>query len=179
MNKWVEQTKIARINVIVIGIAVLGLTFMAGMNIYRMVNGIPVSPVEIGAWVIILVALIERSYGRYTYDADGKGLNIVKSGFFGTRVFEVPYRQVAGIYLYKAKMIGYLKFRRTFRLHSALDAGKVWTIAYRVDNKGKEVNERIYFKPSDDMLKFLSDKMPGKVMVPETQVITEVLSKEE
>lgn len=160
------------------GLAIAVFLFMAVASAYRLSRGGAVTPFEIGALIIIFFALLERSQGRYEYEADGRGLKIRKTSLLGKHEYEVSYRQVIGIYRYQAKLIGYIKFRRTFRLHSALDARDVWTIAYQSDYRGKVVNERIYFKPSSEMLRFLAEKIPGKVMVPETQVITDVLSKE-
>ena len=136
-------------------------------------------PSELGFLIIILVALIERAQARYTYETDAKAIRITKDGLLGRKTYEVSYRQIMGIYLYKAKLIGVLKFRRTFRLNSALDNRKVWVIAYKVLVSGKrEHNERIYFKPSDEMLKFISARLPGKVMIPENQVVVEAIQKE-
>ena len=73
-----------------------------------------------------------------------------------------------------------MKFRRTHRMNSALDGRTVWAIAYKVGVSGKpEHYERIYFKPSDEMLEFLSGRMPGKVMVPEKKVVVAALQEEQ
>jgi hypothetical protein len=64
-----------------------------------------------------------------------------------------------------------IKFRRTFRLHSALDGRPVWVIAYEAPGRrGKPENRRIFFKPSDVMLEMLHEKMPSKVKVTEEDI---------
>ena len=176
MNRWTEKTEITRKNILVIGLAVAVLAFLIAAALFRWTHGGAVTPLEIGSLLIIALVLLERALGRYEYEADGKELRIVKKGLLGRHVYEVSYGQIIGIYRYKAKLVGYIKFRRTHRLHSALDGRTVWVIAYRVTPVGKkEYNERIYFKPGAKMLEFLTAKLPGKVKVPETQVVVEAL----
>ena len=98
---------------------------------------------------------------------------------FGKRTYVIFLKSIAGIYRYKAQLVGILKFRRTFRLHSALDKRPVWTVAYQLtDANGKDINQRVYAKFSPEMLDFLSALVPGKVKIPEKKVIAEVISKE-
>jgi hypothetical protein len=179
MSKLVEKTIVSRKNVIVIGIAVAFFLFMLSSSIFRWMHGIRVTPLEIGTVVIILFVLLERAQPRYEYDADNRRLLLKKNGLFGNKTVEIEYRQLVGIYAYKAKLVSVLKFRRTHRMNSALDGRDVWVIAYKVSPSGKtEHNERVYFKPSEQLLEFLSAKLPGKVKVPENQVVIEALGKD-
>lgn len=179
MSKIAEKTIVSRKNVIVIGIAVAAFLFLLFASVVRWMHGMPVTPFEIGSLLIILFVLLERAQPRYEYEADNRRLLLKKRGILGNRDIEVEYRQIVGIYAYKAALVSVLKFRRTHRMNSALDGRDVWVIAYKVWPSGKpEHNERIYFKPSEAMLEFLAGKMPGKVKVPETQVVIEALSKE-
>ena len=180
MSKLVEKNIVSRKNLIVLAIAVALFLFMASGSIYRYMKGYGVSPFEIASMLIIVFALVDRAQGRYEYEADARGLRFRKRGWLGSKDYEISYRDVIGIYEYKAKLIGYLKFRRTLRLNSALDGRMVWVIAYKVGVSGKpEHYERIYFKPSDEMLQYLSGRMPGKVKVPETQVVVDAFKSEE
>jgi hypothetical protein len=180
MSKMVERSIVSRKNVIVIAIAIAVLLFMASGSFYRYIRGGGVSPFDISAMLIIVFALLERAQGRYEYEADARCIRFRKRSWLGSKDYEVSYRDIIGIYKYKAKLIGYLKFRRTHRLNSALDGRMVWAIAYKVGVSGKpEHYERIYFKPSDEMLQYLSERMPGKVMVPETQVVVDAFRDEE
>ena len=180
MNKLVENTIIARKNVIVMGCVVAFFFAWVALTFWGWVRYGIIRPTELGFLIIILLALVERAQARYSYETDARTIRITKNGLLGHKTYEVGYRQIMGIYLYKAKLIGVLKFRRTFRLHSALDNRKVWVIAYKVSPSGKkEHNERIYFKPSEAMLQFLSARLPGKVMISENQVVTEDIQKEE
>ena len=179
MNRLTENTVIARNNLLVTGLAAAVLLFIIVGVWYKWSRGGMVTPLEAGSIALILLMLIERAIGRYGIDADAREIQITKRGMFGRQKIAVSYRQIVGIYQYKAKLIGYVKFRRTHRLHSALDGRNVWVIAYKVQPSGKqEYNERIYFKPSEAMLQFLSARIPGKVMVPENQVVVDVLQKE-
>jgi hypothetical protein len=179
MSKFAEQSIVSRKNVIVIGIAIAFFLFMLSSSIFRWMHGIRVTPLEVGSLVIILFVLLERAQPRYEYEADTRRLLLKKIGMFGNKNVEVEYRQIIGIYAYKAKLVSILKFRRTHRMNSALDGRDVWVIAYKVLPSGKtEHNERVYFKPSEQLLEFLSSKLPGKVKVPENQVVVEALSKD-
>jgi hypothetical protein len=179
MSKFVEKSIVSRKNVIVIGIAIAVFLFLLFASVFRWTQGLRVTPFEIGTLVIILFVLLERAQPRYEYEADNRRLLLKKNGLLGNKTVEIEYRQIVGIYAYKAALVGVLKFRRTHRMNSALDGRDVWVIAYKVWPTGKpEHNERVYFKPSEQLLEFLSAKLPGKVKVPETQVVIEALGKE-
>lgn len=177
MNRLAEKTAISRKNLLVFGLAAAALLFIIAGSWYKWSRGGTVTPLEVGSIALILIVLAERAAGRYEIEADNREIRISKNGLFGQQKVDVSYRQIVGIYEYKAKLIGYIKFRRTHRLHSALDERDVWVIAYKVQPSGqKEHHERIYFKPSKEMLQFFAARMPGKVMVPEKQVVLEVLN---
>ena len=180
MNKRWEKSIISRKNVVVMALGVAVLLFLASGSIYRYVRGGGVNPFEMVSMLIIVFALAERSQGRYEIEADSRSLMIRKRGWIGSKEVSVDYRDIIGIYKYKAKLIGYVKFRRTHRMNSALDGRTVWAIAYKVGISGKpEHYERIYFKPSDEMLEFLSGRMPGKVMISEKKVVVAALQEEQ
>ena len=180
MNKRWEKSIISQKNVVVVALGVAFLLFLASGSIYRYVRGGGVNPFEMVSMLIIVFALVERSQGSYEIEADGRSLKIRKRAWLGSKELSVDYRDVIGIYKYKAKLIGYVKFRRTHRMNSALDGRTVWAIAYKVGISGKpEHYERIYFKPSDEMLEFLSGRMPGKVMISEKKVVVAALQEEQ
>lgn len=179
MNRFAEKTVIARKNLLVIALAAFVLLFIMAGSWYKWSRGGTVTPLEVGSIVLILLVLVERASGRYQIEADAREIQLVKSGMFGRHKLEISYRQIIGIHEYKAKLIGYVKFRRTHRMHSALDGRGVWVIAYKVQPAGKsEYNERVYFKPSKELLGFLAARIPGKVMVPETQVVVDALKED-
>ncbi len=179
MSKFVETSIVSRKNIIVIGIAVAVFLFLLFASVVRWMHGMAVTPFEIGSLLIIVFVLLERAQPSYEYEADSRCLLLKKRGILGNKTIEVEYRQLVGVYAYKAALVSVLKFRRTHRMNSALDGRDVWVIAYKVSPSGKtEHNERVYFKPSEQLLEFLSAKLPGKVKVPETQVVLAALGKE-
>jgi len=96
----------------------------------------------------------------------------------GTKAYEVAYKDISGIYNYKTNLVHVIKFRRTFRLNSALDNRPVWVMAYTAPgNRGKMENRRIFFKASDELLNLLAEKMPNRVKVKEEQVVLDILNK--
>ncbi len=180
MNKLWEKSIISQKNVVVMALGVAVLLFLASGSIYRYFRGGGVNPFEMVSMLIIVFVLVERSQGSYEIEADSRSLMIRKRGWIGAKDLAVDYRDIIGIYKYKAKLIGYVKFRRTHRMNSALDGRTVWAIAYKVGISGKpEHYERIYFKPSDEMLEFLSGRMPGKVMISEKKVVVAALQEEQ
>lgn len=174
----IERTILSKPNIVVVGCGVVVLVCLVTANLIKYFNGDSSSPFEAGAYLIILVALVERAQGKYEYEADQYKLSIRKKGLLSHETFDIPYQNIFGIYRYKAKLVGYMKFRRTLRLHSALDGRTVWTIAYKKKENSKDVTERAYFKPSEDMLNFLAAMMPDRVMVPENKVVIESLARE-
>ena len=179
MNGLMEKTVISRKNLLIFGLAAAALLFIIAGSWYKWSRGGTVTPLEVGSIALILVVLAERAAGRYQIEADNREIRMSKNGLFGRQKVDISYRHIVGIYAYKAKLVGYIKFRRTHRLHSALDGRDVWVIAYKVQPAGqKEHHERIYFKPGKEMLQYLAARMPGKVMVSENQVILEVLNRD-
>lgn len=179
MEKVVVQSEASKKNFIVMTIAITAFAALAIFSLYKWFVLNLFQPLEIMAASMILFVLVERMTAKYTYEMDKKVLRLTKRGLLGSISHEVPYRDIFGVYRYKPQLIGVLKFRRTYRFNSALDARDVWTLAYSVpDNKGKTQNRRFYFKPGDKLLAALQSKLPDKVMIPEEQVIRDVLSKE-
>lgn len=135
---------------------------------------------EIIFGLIVLFVMLERMSAKYTYEVGRKSILFTKQGLFGRKsVHEVSYKDIFGIYRYKAKLIGYIKFRRTFRLNSAMDGRDVWVLGYEVqDAKGKKQNHRVYFKPTAVMLAELDKKLPGKLHGTEEHTITEMIKEE-
>lgn len=179
MEKVVVHSEAARKNLIVMLIAVGTFAVLTLFSLYKWLSLGIFQPTELMAEALVLFVLIERMSAKYTYEMDKKVLKLTKKGLLGTVSHEIPYRDIFGVYRYKPQLVGVIKFRRTYRLNSALDPRVVWTLGYTASGfKGKTENRRIYFKPGDDLLRALHAKLPDKVMVPEEQVIKEVLSKE-
>lgn len=180
MEKLVEHSQSHRKQRIVISVILAFLFGMAALSAYFWATRHTVdpyrlfTPIMIGSWVIW------RAGSRFTYEADKKGLRIVKTSLFGgVTTYDIPYRDIDGIYYYEPKLMSIIKFRRTFRLHSALDGRPVWVIAYEAAGpRGKRENRRAYFKPSDVMLELLHEKMPSKVKVTEEDIFAQKVARE-
>lgn len=177
MNQWSETSIVSSKNrkvmtvVIVVFISMLVVTLCQWifLGFYNLL--------ELFFEAMLLLVFVERSGGRYTYEITELGLRITKQGLFdGVTYYEVPYRSIFGVYPYQQRLIEIIKFRRTYRLHSALDARDVWTIAYGIpDSNGKMENRRIYCKPSKAMLQILQEKLPTTVMTSENSVVVTML----
>jgi len=180
MDKLTEHSEVSTKNLVAIVIGIGVLLMMMLLTLYNwVVLGFP-NPLELFFEAMFVFVLVERAGGKYIYEREDRVLRIVKRSFFGSvTTYEIPYKDILGIYLYKPQLIGVIKFRRTYRLHSALDRRNVWTMAFAVsDQAGKMENRRIYFKPSNTMLTALQGKLSGKVMVPEETVVTNILKNE-
>ena len=100
--------------------------------------------------------LIERAQAKYFCELDKRRIRFTKKSLLGTQTIEVAYKDISGIYDYKTKLVSVIKFRRTYRLNSALDNRPVWVIAYSVPGKrGKMENRRIFFKASDEFINYI------------------------
>jgi type IV secretory pathway TrbD component len=181
MGKLTEHSELAKKNLVAIVMTSGALLMMMVFTLYSWIVLGFGNPLELFFEAMFLFVLVERAGGKYTYEVDKRVLRIVKRNFWGRiTTYEVPYEDIMGVYFYKPQLIGVIKFRRTYRLHSALDRRNVWTIAFTVtDQAGKTENRRIYFKPSDVMLTALQEKLPGKVMVSEETVVINILKNEE
>lgn len=181
MHKLTEHSEVSKKNLIALTIASGALVLMLAFTIYNWIMLGIRNPLEVFFIAMFIFVLAERAGGKYTYELDKKVLHIIKRSLFGrVTMYEVPYKDIVGIYFYKPKLVGVIKFRRTYRLHSALDRRNVWTIAYAVsDQVGKTEHRRIYFKPGDAMLTALQEQLLGKVMVSEETVVTSILKDED
>lgn len=178
MEKIIVQSNTSKKNFIVLSIAVAAFAVLAAGSFYKWLALGMFQPLELMAELLVLFVLVERMSAKYRYEMDKKVIRLSKRGLLGQVNHEIPYRDIFGVYRYKPQLIGVLKFRRTYRFHSALDARDVWTLAFTVHKaKGKTENRRFYFKPDDKLLAALQQKLPEKVM-PEERIIQQVLSKE-
>lgn len=179
MSKIVEHSIISKKNVLVILVALFVLVTMAAFPIYGWLKGYSVPSYELVFELMLVFVLVERVSGKYTYELEKKQLRLTKRGLFCTQTYNVNLKDLIGIYDYKPKLIGPIRFRRTLRLHSALDGRSVWTIAFKCTNKkGKQENWQIYFKPSERLLNQLQELYPRKVMIPEQEAVVSALMEE-
>ena len=178
MDAFCVQSRVSRKNGIYTVAGLLLILFILAGDIYRWFFLRLYHPLELLLVVALLLLYIERIGARYTYSADGASLQVTKRGLFGAREYRIVYSDILGIYFYKPKLVSVIKFRRTFRLHSALDDREVWTLAYTADNKnGGRENRRIYFKPGEELLDFIAKSLPDKVRISEEAVVQETLRR--
>ncbi|WP_145098431.1 hypothetical protein [Sporomusa sp. KB1] len=177
MDKLVARSEVSKKNAIIMTISVAVLALLVIWSLYKWFVLTVIQPLELMAEALVLFVLIERTSAKYTYEMDKKVLRLTKCGLLGKRSHEVPYSDIFGVYRYKPQLMGVLKFRRTYRFHSALDGRDVWTLAYTaVGLRGIIENRRFYFKPGAKLLMALQE-LPGKIIMSEEQVIKSVLSK--
>jgi hypothetical protein len=168
----VEKSQVDRKNAIVLGVPIVYFLVMTLLSLYAWVKYGIVKPMDLFVYILFMSVLVERAAGKYAYEVDENCFKLTKASlFFSTQTYQVPFANILGVYRYKAKLIGLMKFRHTFRLHSALDGRTVWTMAYtQTDKNGKLENGRMYIKPSDELLEYLQSKMPGRVKVTEEEI---------
>lgn len=177
LGKLAARSEVSKKNAIIMAIFITILALLVMWSLYKWFVLTVVQPLELMAEALVLFVLIERTSAKYTYEMDKKVLRLTKCGLLGKKKHEVPYSDILGVYRYRPQLMGVLKFRRTYRFHSALDGREVWTLAYTaVGLRGTIENRRFYFKPGEKLLRALQ-AMPGKVIMSEEQVINSVLSK--
>jgi hypothetical protein len=167
-----EKSQFDKKNLIVLGIPIVYFLFMSVLSVYAWVKYGVVKPMDLFVYLLFMFVLIERASGEYTYEVDDKIFRITKKRLiFSPKLYEIPLENILGIYKYKAKLIGLLKFRHSDRMHSALDGRDVWTLAFQgTDKKGKPENNRVYIKPSESLLDFIDSKIPGRVKISEEEI---------
>lgn len=175
MKNVMDSTVVHKKNLVIILLSVLGMVALISFSIYRYFDIGFWSPIEFFAEIMIILVLINRAQIKVTCELEKKLIRVTQKSWFGTQVLEIPYHDVFGIYRYAPKLISTVKFRRTYRLHSALDPRPVWTLAYRSDQNGKTVNQRIYFKAGEEFLNHLQEKMPRKVGISEEQAARDII----
>ncbi len=173
-----DQTIIGKNNVVIALVSTMALIGMVGFSIYRYMDIGFFSRAELLAEIMLIFFFAGRIKPKYTVELCGKELRFTKRGWWGQGLYEVSCRDILGIYRYAPRLVNPVRFRRTYRLHSALDPRAVWTLAYRVEQTGKSANQRIYFKADSDFLRALNEKMPGKVSIEEAEVIKDVILSE-
>jgi len=178
MEKIVDQSIVTKKNAYAIMFSVAMLVAMIGFSVYRYFDIGFWSPLEVFAELMIIFVLIDRAQSKITYELDKRVFRITKKSFLGTQVHEIPYKDVFGIYNYIPKLVGAVKFRHTYRLHSALDGRKVWTLAYQVMNKSKTENRKIFFKASEELLNGLNQRLPNKVRITEEEAVRNIILSE-
>ena len=175
MEKIVDYSLTHKKNAAVILISIAALMALVGFSLYRYFDIGFWSPVEFFAEIMIIFVLIYRAEIKVTCELEKKSIRITKKSWLGSQVFDIPYQSVFGMYRYVPKLISTVKFRRTYRLHSALDPRPVWTLAYQVEKNGKTENQRIYYKVGEEFLNGLQDRLPNKVGVSEEQVLRNII----
>jgi hypothetical protein len=165
MVRLVQISSADKKNAIVISVAIGFFTLLACFSLYKWFFLNIKQPAELFFAIMFLFVLLERARAKYTYEAHDKHIRFIKHGLFNTKEYEVPYKSVLGFYLYKPQLISAIQYRKTYRLHSALEHKDVWTLAHEVtEPNGKKVNYRIFFKPNNDMLALFDEILPGKVI---------------
>lgn len=174
-----DVSQVAKKNKIVMMIA--ALVFL----VFLVVNGLRYYELNIQEPVIIfldlmfLYVIFDRSHPKFTTEIDKRCFRVAKKSWYGTKVLEVPYKEIVGIYKYKAGLAHAVSFRRSYTMNSALDNRTVWVLAYRTANKkGKMENRRIFIKTSSEMLDALAQRLPNTVRVPEEKVAIDFLKFE-
>ena len=171
-----DTSEVTKKNVIAVVISGILFTLLLALSIYKwVVDGIR-QPIEVFINLMFLFVLFIRVQPTYRTEVDRSVFRITKKSLFGTKVYEIPYHVIFGIYRYKAQLVRAVSYRHTYRLNSMLDNRTVWALAYRIPNKkGKVENLRIYFKASEAVFDALKEKLPNKVKVKEDQVSVALL----
>lgn len=180
MSLAVDTTKRSKKYMIVYGVVTVIFLALFAANILRYYYLGSIDPVATFFYIMIAWIIVLRCKPTYDISVERKYMKIVKHTVFGgTKVYEIPYREIAGIFNYQPKLMRTVKFRYSYRLNSALDGRTLWTLAWRRPMAGgNETNVRIYFKASKQVMDALKEKMPNRVDVPEDLADLNMLVKE-
>ncbi len=180
MSLAVDTTKRSKKYMIVYGVVTVIFLILFAAQIMRYYYMGALDPVATFFYIMIAWIIVLRCKPTYDISVERKYFKIVKHTVFGkAKVYEIPYREIAGIFSYQPKLMRTVKFRYSYRLNSALDPRLLWTLAWRKPlDDGNETNVRIYFKASKQVMDALREKMPNRVDVPEDLVDLNMLVKE-
>jgi len=168
----VTASAAAKKNTLVLG---LGITFFLALLVLNIMASFRFNTFQPGALAIdifFLSVLLNRIQTKYRCEMTETALVFTQKNFWNKKKKEIAVNSILGIYRYEPKLIGLMKFRRTYRLHSALDSRDVWTIAYTLAGKNNKLeNCRIYFKPGQAFLDELAKLLPGKISLTDEKMI--------
>lgn len=171
MSKLTEDSIVSRANALIVGLAAVLFLGALLVTLYGWVMWQVVRPFDVFAEAVFVLMLLARAAAKYRCELDKKALRVSKVVFGNSSLYEIPLRDVAGVYRKAAKRAGARRFNRSYRLHSVLDGRPVWTVAYsQPDKRGRMENRRVYFKPSQQMLAALAELLPGKVKESEEEL---------
>ena len=174
-----DVSQVAKKNKIVMIIAALVFLAFLIVNILRYYELNVHEPVIIFLDVMFLYVIFDRSHPKFITEIDKRCFRVTKKSWYGSKVIEVPYKEIIGVYKYKSSLAHPVSFRRSFTMNSALDSRIVWILAYRTANKkGKMENRRLFIKTSNEMLDALAQKLPNKIRVTEEQVAVDFMKLE-
>ena len=132
MSLAVDTTKRSKKYVITYTVVGIACFVMFIVSILRYVYLNVLEPVPIFFYAMLVWILLLRCKPTYDISVERKYLRIVKHTIWGkTKVYEIPYREIAAIFSYQPKLMRTVKFRYSYRLNSALDARTLWTLAWR------------------------------------------------
>ena len=174
-----DFSQVAKKNKIVMIIAALVFLAFLVVNFLRYYELNTHEPVVVFLDIMFLFVIFDRSQPKFITEIDKRCFRVTKKAWSGTKVFEVPYKEIIGIYKYKSALAHAVSFRRSFTMNSALDNRIVWVLAYRAANKkGKMENRRIFVKTSNEILDALAERLPNKVRVSEEKVAVDFMKFE-
>jgi hypothetical protein len=168
-----------RRGVVVASVATGGFLLLLLYTLYNWKVRKIYQPMELLLAASFLVLMMNRALTRYTVEMKRDALRITSKGILGTKILDIPYDAVVGVYAYRPKLVGPVRFRRTLRMHTSVDGRDVWSIAFQTrKGNGKKENLRVYFKCSEALLDGLALLMPGRVRVPENVVMANIIKSE-
>ena len=178
-SKFYDVSQVAKKNKIVMIIAFLVFVVFLVINVLRYIELNIFEPVVIFLDVMFLFVIFQRSHPKYITELDKRGFRVTRKSWLGKKVYDIPFREIIGIYKYKSSLAHPITFRRKFTVNSALDGRTVWVLAYRTHNKkGKIENRCLFIKTNEEMLDELAERLPNKVRIKEEEVAIAVMRRE-
>ena len=103
-SKLQDTSQVARKNVIVMFIAFLVFAVFLTINILRYVELNIFDPVVIFLDIMFIFVIFQRTHPKYLTELDKRGFRITRMSLLGKKVYDIPYRDIAGIYKYKIEV---------------------------------------------------------------------------
>lgn len=122
--------------------------------------------------VAILWYLIDIVTLRVEYRVEDTELVMIKHHLlWHKRTLRIPYADIFGVHHFKNQLMKPVTYRFTYHMYSKMDNRHIWSLLYKYKDSTKKVG-RVLMKGSEDFWLALEDKLPGRVRVPQEEVLS-------
>lgn len=126
-----------------------------------------------------LYYLIGQARAVYRFRLTDNALVVEYQGLFGLKHHEIPYENIYGVHLHKARLANNVKFRYKWRWYSLTDGRPLLAMFYKIPRPGKLPQYgRVLFKAEPEFQLAMNEYLPGRIGITEEETTYHVLVDE-